>query len=229
MYTIRREEVRGKVVLITGSSIGIGRHTAYEFAKAEAKPVITYYKDKEEGEKTRAKCLELGAQEVLLLHLNLKDNESIVRCVQETAERYGKIDILINNAGVLAWKPLREQSFEEIEDQIRVNLEGLIKMTKTALPYVREMVINIGSGAGKTGYSDLTTYCATKFGVRGFTQALAEEESIKVYSVNPGMTATRMTNFVGADPQKVAEVIFKVAKGDIRKPSGSDVDVWEYL
>ncbi len=221
--------MRDKVVLITGSSIGIGRYTAYEFAKAGSKLVITYYKDREEGEKTRAKCLELGSEDVLLLHLNLKDDESIVRCVQETAKRYGRIDILINNAGVLAWKPLRKQSFEDIEDQIRVNLEGLIKMTKVALPYIREMVINIGSGAGETGFADLTTYCATKFGVRGFTQALAQEEDIKVYSVNPGMTATRMTGYVGADPERVAQIIFKVAKDDIKKPSGSDVDVWEYI
>ena len=229
MYTLGREEVRGKVVLITGSSVGIGRYTAYEFAKAGARLVITYYKDREEGEKTKFRCLELGAEDVSLLYLNLMDNESIVRCVQETAKRYGRIDILINNAGVLAWKPLREQSFEEIEEQMRVNLEGLIKITKVALPYVKEMVINIGSGAGKTGFAELTTYCATKFGVRGFTQALAQEESIKVYAVNPGMTATRMTNFVGADPERVARVIFRVANGEIRKPSGSDVDVWEYL
>ena len=220
----------GKVVLITGSSIGIGRYTAYEFAKAGANLVITYYRDKEEGEKTKLRCLELGAEDVSLLHLNLMDNESIVRCVQETAERYGRIDILINNAGVLAWKPLREQSFEEIEEQVRVNLEGLIKLTKVALPYVREMVINIGSGAGKRGFAELTTYCATKFGVRGFTQALAQEEDrVKAYAVNPGMTATRMTNFVGADPSEVARVIYRVASGDISKPSGSDVDVWDYL
>ncbi len=221
--------MRGKVVLITGSSVGIGRYTAYEFAKAGARLVITYYRDREEGEKTKLRCLELGAEDVSLLYLNLMDNGSIVRCVQETAKRYGRIDILINNAGVLAWKPLREQSFEEIEEQVRVNLEGLIKITKVALPYVKEMVINIGSGAGKTGFAELTTYCATKFGVRGFTQALAEEESIKVYAVNPGMTATRMTNFVGADPERVAGVIFRVANGEIGKPSGSDVDVWEYL
>ncbi|RLJ70978.1 3-oxoacyl-[acyl-carrier protein] reductase [Hydrogenivirga caldilitoris] len=222
--------MKGKVVLITGSSVGIGRYTAYEFARAGANVVLTYYRDKEEGEKTLEKCLELGAQSATLLYLNLLDNESIMSCVKETASRYGNIDILINNAGVLAWKPLREQSFLEIETQIRVNLEGLIKLTKTALPYVKEMVINIGSGAGKTGFSELTTYCATKFGVRGFTQALAEEErGIKVYAVNPGMTATRMTGYSGVHPEKVAKVIFKVATGGIRKPSGSDVDVWEYL
>jgi len=221
--------VKGKVVLITGSSVGIGRYTAYEFAKAGARLVITYYRDREEGEITRLRCLELGAQEAVLLYLNLMDDGSILRCVEETASRYGRIDVLINNAGVLTWKPLRDQSFEEIEAQVRVNLEGLIKMTKVALPYVKDMIINIGSGAGKTGFPELTTYCATKFGVRGFTQALAQEEEVRVYTVNPGMTATRMTGFKGVHPEEVARIIFKVASGEISKPSGSDVDVWEYL
>jgi len=221
--------VKDKVVLITGSSIGIGRYTAYEFAKSRAKLVLTYHKDKEEGEKTAHECLKLGAEEVLLLHLNLMDNESILNCVEKTASRFGKIDILINNAGVVAWKPLREQSLEEIEAQVRTNLEGLIKLTKVALPYVGNMVINVGSGAGKTGFAELTTYCATKFGVRGFTQALAQEESLKVVCVNPGMTATRMTNYRGVQPQEVAKVIFDVAVGRIHVPSGGDVDVWNYL
>lgn len=222
--------MKDKVVLITGSSVGIGRYTAYEFAKAGANLVITYYKDRDEGERTLEECLRLGAGESVLLYLNLMDNESIVACVEETASRFGKIDILVNNAGVAAWKSLREQSFEEIEAQVRVNLEGLIKMTKVALPYVREMIINIGSGAGKTGFPELTTYCATKFGVRGFTQALAEEErGIRIYAVNPGMTATRMTGYRGVHPEKVARIIFAVASGKIRKPSGSDVDVWDYI
>ena len=102
-------------------------------------------------------------------------------------------------------------------------------MTKVALPHIREMIINIGSGAGKTGFPELTTYCATKFGVRGFTQSLAQEETdIKVYTVNPGMTATRMTGYKGVSPSIVAKVILNTAKGIYRKPSGSDIDVWEY-
>ncbi len=221
--------LKDKVILITGSSIGIGRYTAYEFAKEGSKVVITYHKDASEAEITYRNCSQLGMEEGLVLHLNLMNNNSIVNCVKTVVERFGRIDILINNAGVLAWKPLREQTFEEIEAQVRTNLEGLIKMTKVSLPYLTYMVINIGSGAGKTGFPELTTYCATKFGVRGFTQALAEEErSIKVYAVNPGMTATRMTGYRGVHPSVVAKVILNTAKGVYKKPSGSDIDVWEY-
>lgn len=214
-----------KVVLITGSSIGIGRYTAYEFAKAGDRVIVTYCKDREEADKTFEKCKELGMKDGLLLHLDLRDNLSIRECIRRSVEKYHSIDILINNAGVIAWKPLLEQSFEEIEDQVRVNLEGLIKMTREALPYVKEMIINIASGAGKYGFPELTTYCATKFGVRGFTQALAEEVPLKVYSVNPGMTATRMTGYRGVHPEAVARIIFNTAEGHYRKPSGSDIDL----
>ncbi len=221
-------DLRGKVVLITGSSVGIGRATAIEFAKEKAKLILTYYRDKEEGEKTKESCIYLGAQEVSLHYLNLKDNESIINLKEEVITRYGAVDVLINNAGVVAWKPLREQSLEEIEEQVRVNLEGLIKLTKVFLPYVRDCIINIGSGAGKSPFPELTTYCATKFGVRGFTQSLAlEEPELRIYTVNPGMTATRMTNYMGVPPEVVAKVILNTAKGVYRVPSGGDVDVWD--
>jgi 3-oxoacyl-[acyl-carrier protein] reductase len=129
----------------------------------------------------------------------------------------------------VTWKPLKKQSPGDIENQIRTNLEGLIKMTRRCLPHVKEMIINIASGAGKTGFADLTTYCATKFGVRGFTQSLAEEVTkIKIYSVNPDMTATRMTNFEGRPPEQVARVVLNTAKGMYKVQSGSDIDVWEY-
>lgn len=221
-------ELKGKVVLITGASVGIGRATALEFAREGARLILTYYKDKEDGERTKEECLRLGAQEAVLYYLNLKDNGSILKLRDYVIGTFGGIDILVNNAGVVAWKPLREQSFEEIENQVRVNLEGLIKVTKAFLPYIRDTVINVGSGAGKSPFPELTVYCATKYGVRGFSQSLAlEEPDLRIYTVNPGMTATRMTNYRGVPPEVVAKVILNTAKGIYNVPSGGDVDVWE--
>lgn len=219
-----------KIVLITGGSIGIGRATCFEFAKAGYRVVFSYYKDIEEARKVEEECIRYGAKDVFSYYLNLMEDDSIKKFASEVVGRFGKIDVLINNAGVIAWKRLEEQSFDEITSQVRVNLEGLIKITKIFLPYVREMIVNVSSGAGKVGFAELTAYCATKFGVRGFTQALAKElDNIKVVVVNPDMTRTRMTNFSGRPPEEVAKVIFNVVENKIRVSSGEDVDVWRYV
>lgn len=222
--------MENKVVVVTGSSSGIGKETAILFAKERANLVVTYNTDEKEGKKVFDECKKLGSPDPLLLHLDVTDNESIKRAVEKVVDKYGRIDILINNAGVITWKKLEKQNFGEIEDQIRTNLEGLIKITREALPYIKDTIINIASGAGITAYKDMSAYSATKFGVRGFTQSLAQELSdINVYSVNPGMTATRMTNYRGDPPEKVAEVVVNTAKGKYDVQPGVDINVWEIL
>jgi 3-oxoacyl-[acyl-carrier protein] reductase len=221
--------MKNKVVLITGSSNGIGRETAFKFASEKAKVILTYCNDRPGGQNTEKRCRELGAAETLLIRLDLRDNKSIASAVDEVVKTFGKIDILINNAGVAVWKPLQEQNLADIEYQIRTNLEGLIKMTRTCLPHVKDMIINIASGAGQEGFAELAPYCATKFGVRGFTQALAQEISrLKIYVVNPDMTNTRLSGFQGRPAEQVAQIVLNTAKCKYRKKSGSDVNVWDY-
>ena len=222
-------QLKDKVVLITGASEGIGRATAKTFAKEGCKLVITYCSHKTEADLAAKDCSSIGSPDVLVIQMDQTNDKSIQDCVKKAVAKFKKIDILINNAGVLTWKPLIKQSFKEIENQVRVNLEGLIKMTREALPHVKEMVVNISSGAGKTAYDELVPYCATKFGVRGFTQGLAMETKIPIICVNPGMTATRMTNFKGVPVEKVADVILNTTKGKYKTKSGGDVDVWDHV
>ena len=224
------KSLKNKAVLVTGSSSGIGRETACAFAKEGCRVIITYRMEKEEALAASKKALGLGAPETLVVRLDVMDDKSIRDAVRSVVSKFGGMDVLVNNAGVIAWKPLREQTAGEIESQLRTNLEGLIKMTRECLPHVRETIINIASGAGMSAFEDLTVYCATKFGVRGFTQALAmEERRLGVYAVNPGTTATRMTNFQGLPPGKVAEVVVNTAKGKYGTKSGGDVNVWEHV
>ena len=221
--------LKNKVVLITGSSHGIGKETALLFSRERAHVVVTYFKDKKAAEKVLKECKELGSPDPLLVKLNVKDTGSIKDAVKEIVGKYKKIDILINNAGVISWEHLKDQKYDDIEDQVRTNLEGVIKVTRAVLPHITETIINIASGAGKNGYEGLTTYSATKFGVRGFTQALAKElEHLKIYAVNPGMTATRMTNFRGTPPVRVAAIILNTALGKYPVESGDDLDSWDY-
>ncbi len=222
-------DLKDKVVLITGSSIGIGREDAFKFAKEKAKVIITYFQDKKEAEKVKEKCEELGASDVLVVPLNVLDNKSIKECIKEVIKKFGEVNILINNAGVYTPKDLEETSFEDIENQIRTNFEGLVKVTREVLPYIKDMIINLGSGAGFDAFGGLATYAATKWAIRGFTKSLAEEVRLKVYCVNPGMVATRMTNFSGTSPEKVAQVILNLAKGEYNLKSGSDVNIWDYV
>lgn len=222
--------LKDRVVFVTGSSIGIGRAIAFEFAKEGCKLIITYRSNKIEAEKVVKKCRELGSPDVLLLKLDVSDNDSIKSSVKNIKGHFGKIDILVNNAGYLVWVPLSRQTFEEIEKCIRINLEGLIKMTLVCIPLVQSLIINIASKTGTIAEMNSTTYGATKWGVRGFTKALALElpSEIRTYAINPAGTATQMNDFTGTPPEEVGKIIVNLAKGKYNLPSGSDVNIWEY-
>ncbi len=213
-------------IFITGATHGIGEAVVYYLAKEGFELFLTYNVAGDKAEKVKKKAYDLGAKAVRFSQLDLRDNDSI----KTLGKNIEDLDVLINNAGVISWKNLLDQSFEEIEDQLRVTLEGLIKLTRILLPKIKKKIINIASGAGKTGYAGLTTYCASKFGVRGFTQALRDEFAgkIDVISINPGMTKTRMTNFRGDPVEKVAGIIYKTIVGEIGPDSQGDVDVWLY-
>lgn len=217
-----------KVVLITGSARGIGEAIAYGFAREKAKVVVTYYRDRARAERTHNTCLALSSSDGLLVELDVMIEESVRCCVSTVVATFGRIDVLVNNAGTLTWTYLRDQSYDDIKNQVRTNLEGAIMMTKACLPYVAETTINIGSIAGMNPLEELTVCCATKFGLRGFTQALAKEApEINTSSVNPDYIATRMTDFVGRSPEEVARVVVNAAEGVYALPSGSDINVWE--
>lgn len=222
--------MKGQVVLITGSSSGIGRETAYRFAKEGASVVLTYYRGKTRGEAAQRRCRSLGAKDTLLLNLDVTSNISIKKALGAVKRKHGRIDFLINNAGTGAFIPFRKQTAIVIERQIRTNLEGLIKMTNAFLPLVRKGVINVASAAGKEAYEDMSVYCGSKFGVRGFTQSLGlENRRLRVCSVNPDQTATRLSGYTGRPPGEVAEVIFRSASGRVRCKRGGDVDVWKVM
>lgn len=225
-----KKVLSGKVVLITGASRGIGQAAALAFAREGSLLALTYHTDEAPAKETAGECEKLGAKEVMVQKLDVRDNGNIKKAVEAVVKKFGRIDVLVNNAGVGVWKNLEEQTDDDIEYQLRTNLEGLIKMTLACLPHVKETIINISSGAGITAHAGLSVYSASKFGVRGFTQALSDERTdLKLYSVNPGMTATQMTNFRGVEPERVAEVIVNAAKGEYSVASGGDVNVWEHI
>ncbi len=215
-------------VLITGSSSGIGRETAYRFARAGNNVILTYHLGRARGQAAERKCRMLGAPRTRLLGLDVRSEASVRSAARTVSASFGRIDYLINNAGVGKFEVFKKQTRTDLERQVRTNLEGLIRMTRRFLPLVRTGIINIASAAGEEAYAEMAIYCGTKFGVRGFTQALAlEYPRLKVFCVNPDQTATRLSGYVGRPPAQVAEVIHRAANGEIKVKRGGDVDVWE--
>lgn len=227
MYLILMD-LEDKKIVITGASKGIGQATAIEFSKRGAELILTYRKDKKGMKKTLKACKK-NKVKVKSYKLDVSKESSI----KNLRKKIKDVDILINNAGVIAWKEFDKHKKSEIDNQIDVNLKGLIKMVHEFQDDIEKnkgMIINVASGAGKSAYSSMSVYCATKFGVRGFTQALDKELSRgQAIVINPGTTKTQMTNFSGTPVEDVAEVIVKTALGKIEPDSKRDVDVWKFI
>ena len=222
-------DLAGKSVLVTGASIGIGRETALRFAAAGCRVALTYFEHRAEAEEAAQQCLGLGAPDVAVCSLQLTDEDSIRTVVERVVDRFGALDILVNNAGVISWKPFLEQEFGELDAQVNVNLLGVMKLTWCVLPLVTDAVITVGSTATLHQSRTPPPYCATKWGLRGFVKALALEHPDKlIVSVHPTVTATRMNDMRGMPPERVADVIFRIAAGEIEVEPGGDVDLREF-
>lgn len=217
------------VALITGASHGIGQETAWAFARAGYSLALSYFQGRESCAATAHRCKVLGSPAILTLRLDLGNDNMIRAFAEQVVAKFGSVSVLVNNAGISVRRPLRAQSFDEIDRQLIINLGGLIKLTQVCLPHVTETIINIGSGAGQRGVASLSTYCSSKFGVRGFTQALAiEVPHLRVVCVNPDATATRLhRDGRGRPPADVAEIVVRTATGELGTISGSDINVWD--
>jgi NAD(P)-dependent dehydrogenase (short-subunit alcohol dehydrogenase family) len=222
-------DLENKIVLVTGSSKGIGESIVKAFSKEKARAIITYNQDKEGAQNIAGECEKLGGK-TSVLQLDVSSNDSILRAKSAVEEDFGHVDVLVNNAGVIAWERFEQETLEEIEKQVRVNLEGVIKTTSVFLPMIKEGIINISSRAGHIPYPGRATYSATKHGVIGFTKSLALEiPDLKIFSVSPGATKTEMWDFEsGADPDKVAQLIVEAWKGEIELKD-YDLPVWQIL
>lgn len=230
LYNTNMQKLHGQTVLITGSSRGIGAETALAFAKEGCNVVITFFEHVGKAEEIERRCKQNGASSVELVHLDLKSNSSIRSALKNILLKYGGIDYLINNAGVIRWKKFAEQTDDDIKEQIETNLMGTIMLTKQSLDYIRDGIINVVGGAGSHPVADLSIYCATKYGVRGFTEVLAlENPNLSIYSVSPTMASTEMTDYHGMPPEKIAHIIVQAAKDGYGKPNGSDIGVWEMI
>ncbi len=190
-------DIKGKSILITGASRGIGRVTAIELAKRGANIGINYNKSKKEAEEVLNIVKSFGV-DAILLQGDVKNSSDVKRFVGEFVSYFKKIDVLINNAGVLPEHPKFSQITEEEWDYvIDVNLKGTFLVTKEAIPYIPDggKIINLSSIKKKMGGTVGAHYAASKAGIIGFTFALASElaeRKINVNAVAPGPVDTEL-------------------------------------
>ena len=179
-----------KTIFITGASAGIGKSTAQIFANLGWQVVATMRSPEKETELTKN-------GNILVLPLDVTKPETIDSAVKTAVDRFGSIDVLVNNAGFYTIGALESFSDEDIVRQIDTNLVGLIRVTKAVLPYMRQRrsgkIVNLSSIAGRMTVPIQSLYHATKWGVEGFTEALQFELKpfgIDVALVEPGVINT---------------------------------------
>jgi len=201
-------DLKDKVVLITGASSGFGEDAARLFAKEGCKVVVAARRI--ERLQNLAASIQDEGGEAIAVPMDVTNHDEINLMVKTAVDLYGHIDILFNNAGFgrLGWL----ENFDpdrDIETQIQVNLTGLIQTTRAVLPYMLQRksghIINMSSVAGWIAPSTYTIYSATKFGVRGFTDALRREVQpfgIDVSGIYPGPAQTEFGQHTGNHPMK---------------------------
>jgi NAD(P)-dependent dehydrogenase (short-subunit alcohol dehydrogenase family) len=196
---------------VTGGSSGIG--LAIARALGEDGYGVTLSARRPEKLEEAAERLRSAGIDVEAVPANMADEEQIVELVRRHRERFGRLDVLVNNAGVGIGGPIAECDTKKLDMQLGVNLRAIVIATRECVPMLKEagaehrkaLVVNTASIAGKSGQGWLSVYSATKFGVVGFTQALHKEhatDGIQATALCPGFVDTAMTDWVKDDVPK---------------------------
>ena len=192
-------ELSGKTAIVTGSAVGVGRATALELARRGANLVINYSRSEAEAQQTAADVEALGAK-ALLVRADVSQDDQVRDMVKRTVERFGSLDVLVNNAAITHFVSSRdlEALTEEMWDRIlAVNVKGLFFCSRAAIPHIKQQgggcIVNISSVAGINGIGSSIAYCASKAAVINMTVAFARAfaPEVRVNCVAPGFIDTR--------------------------------------
>jgi acetoacetyl-CoA reductase len=209
-------QLDGKVAIVTGGAKGIGKSITEALAKQGVKVVINYNSSATAAEELVSALAEQGS-EAYACQADVSKLEDAKRLVEETVQRYGKVDFLVNNAGITRDRTFKKLSREDWDQVIDVNLSSVYNTVSAALPYIAESdngrIINISSIIGQAGGFGQTNYSAAKAGMIGFTKSLALElakTNVTVNAICPGFIETDM---VAEIPQNVLDqIVAKIPK-----------------
>ncbi|XP_026740271.1 uncharacterized protein LOC113502783 [Trichoplusia ni] len=237
---------QNKVVLITGGSSGIGAATAELFAK-EGADIAIVGRNEEKLKNTAEKCVKLGAK-VLIIKADVAVDSDLKTIVPKTIEKFEKIDVLVNNAGILTAATIEDENLMETFDQtINTNLRSTVYLTNLVVPYLiktKGNVINISSVLGSSilGNPRRLAYCVSKAGMDHFTRAAALQltsSGVRVNTVSPGVTRTDVLLNAGvqltweetarmykidrvSEPEEIGDLILFLASDKARSITGAN-------
>src|SRR5258705_13269634 len=214
-------ELTGKVALVTGGSRGIGAAIAKRLAENGASVAITYVKDASAAT-ALVKAIELDGGKAVAIQADSADVEAVKGAVEKTVATFGRLDVLVNNAGTAIPKTFEETTLEEMDRVIDINFRGTLAATQEAMKYMKSggRIIMTGSAIGeRVSTPGLVAYAATKGAVKMFTQALSREvgsRGITVNNVQPGPIDTELNPASGdwAVPQKAATALNRYGHAD---------------
>jgi 3-oxoacyl-[acyl-carrier protein] reductase len=214
--------LKDRVILVTGGSRGIGRAIVEEIARQGGKTVFTYAQHHDAAEAVTEQVKSTGG-EVLALQADVRDLQQTQRVVAQTIERFGHLDGLVNNAGILRDKALMLMEAGDWQDVLDTNLTGVFNSCRAAIvSFMKQKsgrIINVTSVAGLVGAARQVNYAAAKAGIIGLTKSLAKEVAgynITVNAIAPGYIETDMTS--GIDEKRKAELLRQIPMGRFGRP-----------
>jgi len=196
--------MQGQTALVTGASRGIGKEIALELARNHYRVAVNYFDDP--AEMVEATIAEIravqahGGEDVIAVHADVRSSAQVQAMFEKVISTFGRLDLLVNNAGVQTWKPLLDVTEEEWDLVVDTNLKGCFLCTQQAARYMKDhgggSIVNLGSGCNKLAFPSLVAYTASKGGIEMFTKEAAVElgqYGIRVNCLAPGSIESERT------------------------------------